>query len=99
MHRELGKWEMHDYIAAVKWLKKQPFVDLERIGVTGGSYGGYIACMALTYGADYFTHGIASYSVTDWKLYDSVYTERFMDTPEENPDGRTARGRGNDKGQ
>jgi dipeptidyl-peptidase-4 len=55
--------------------------------MTGGSYGGYVTCMALTYGADYFTHGIASASVTDWKLYDTHYTERFMDTPAENPDG------------
>ena len=87
MHRNLGKWEMHDYIAAVKWLRKKSFIDSTKIGITGGSYGGYATCMALTAAADYFTHGIASSSVTDWKLYDSVYTERYMDTPEENPEG------------
>lgn len=87
MHRNLGKWEMNDLIAAVKWLREKPFIDPDRIGITGGSYGGYTTCMALTYGADYFTHGIAQYSVTDWKLYDSVYTERYMDTPTENPRG------------
>jgi len=87
MHRNLGKWEMHDYIAAVKWLKTKSFVDPEKIGITGGSYGGYVTCMAMTYGSDYFTHGIANYSVTDWKLYDSVYTERYMDTPSQNPEG------------
>jgi len=87
MHRYLGKWEMHDYIAAVKWLKQKPFVDSSRIGIQGGSYGGYVTCMALTFGADYFTHGNALYSVTDWKLYDSIYTERYMDTPAENPEG------------
>ncbi|MCH7963669.1 MAG: S9 family peptidase [Bacteroidetes bacterium] len=87
MHRNLGKWEMHDYIEAVKWLTEQPFIDSTRIGINGGSYGGYVTCMALTYGAEYFTHGIAEYSGTDWRLYDNVYTERFMDTPEENPDG------------
>jgi dipeptidyl-peptidase-4 len=87
MHRKLGKWEMHDLIAAVKWLRKLPTIDEKRIGITGGSYGGYTTCMALTYGADYFTHGIAGSSVTDWKLYDTVYTERYMDTPEENPEG------------
>ncbi|MFQ5750522.1 MAG: S9 family peptidase [bacterium] len=87
MHRNLGKWEMHDLIAAVKWLRELPFIDPERIGITGGSYGGYTTCMAMTYGADYFTHGIAQYSVTDWKLYDTVYTERYMDTPAENPEG------------
>ncbi len=87
MHRNLGKWEMHDYIAAVKWLRQKSFIDPTKIGITGGSYGGYVTCMALTYGADYFTHGIAQYSVTDWRLYDSIYTERYMDTPEENPEG------------
>ncbi|MBS0012091.1 MAG: S9 family peptidase [Bacteroidales bacterium] len=87
MHRNLGKWEMLDYIEAVKWLREKPFVDTERIGITGGSYGGYTTALALTYGAAYWTHGIAKYSVTDWRLYDSVYTERFMDTPEDNPEG------------
>ena len=87
MHRNLGKWEMHDYIEAVKWLRKKSFIDAEKIGMTGGSYGGYMTCMAITKGADYFTHGIANYSVTDWKLYDNVYTERYMDTPEQNPEG------------
>jgi len=87
MHRNLGKWEMNDLIAAVKWLREQPFIDSTKIGITGGSYGGYTTCMALTYGAGYFTHGIAGSSVTSWKLYDNVYTERYMDTPEQNPEG------------
>jgi dipeptidyl-peptidase-4 len=87
MHRNLGKWEMNDYIEVVKWLRAKPFVDTSKICITGGSYGGYVTCMALTYGADYFTHGIASYSVTDQRLYDSHYTERYMDTPAENPEG------------
>jgi len=87
MHRNLGKWEMNDYIEVVKWLKEKPFVDSTKICITGGSYGGYVACLALTYGADYFTHGLALFSVTDYRLYDSHYTERYMDTPEENPEG------------
>jgi dipeptidyl-peptidase-4 len=87
MHRSLGKWEMHDLIEAVKWLRQKPFIEATKIGITGGSYGGYTTCMALTYGSDYFTHGIASSSVTDWRLYDSVYTERYMDTPAENKEG------------
>jgi len=87
MHRNLGKWEMNDYIEAVKWLKTKQYVDTTKICISGGSYGGYVTAMALTYGADYFTHGIASFSVTDWKLYDTHYTERYMDTPAENPDG------------
>jgi dipeptidyl-peptidase-4 len=87
MHRNLGKWEMFDLIEAVKWLHTKPFVDQTKIGITGGSYGGYTTCMALTYGADYFTHGYARSSVTDWHLYDSVYTERYMDRPSENEEG------------
>ncbi|MBL7112950.1 MAG: S9 family peptidase [Bacteroidales bacterium] len=87
MHRNLGKWEMHDYIEVVKWLEEKPFINGDKIGITGGSYGGYTTCMALTYGADYFNYGIANYSGTDWQLYDNVYTERFMDTPLENPEG------------
>ncbi len=87
MYRNLGKWEMNDYIEAVKWLKQKSFVDSTKIGITGGSYGGYVAALALTYASSYFNYGIAEYSVTDWKLYDDVYTERYMDTPEENPEG------------
>ncbi|MEM6763337.1 MAG: S9 family peptidase [Bacteroidota bacterium] len=87
MHRNLGKWEMHDLIAGVKWLREQPFIDESKIGITGGSYGGYTTLMALTVGADYFTHGVSRAPVSDWRLYDAVYTERYMDTPEENPEG------------
>jgi len=58
--------------------------------MTGGSFGGYMTCMALTYGADVFTYGIANAAVTDWHLYDTHYTERFMDTPQENPEGYKA---------
>jgi dipeptidyl-peptidase-4 len=89
MHRNLGKWEIADLSAAMKWLKTKGFVDSTKIGITGGSYGGYVTCMALTLGSDFFTHGIAEYSVTDWRLYDNVYTERYMDTPAENPEGYT----------
>lgn len=87
MHRNLGKWEMNDYIEVVKWLRAKSFVDTNKICITGGSYGGYATCLALTYGADYFTHGLALFSVTDFRLYDSHYTERYMDTPDENPEG------------
>ena len=90
MHRNLGKWEMHDLIAAAKWFRAQPYVDSTKIGITGGSYGGYTTAMALTYGADYFTHGVARASVTDWRLYDNVYTERYMDEPKNNADGYEA---------
>ena len=75
------------HIEAVKWLRTLPYVDATKICITGGSYGGYVTCMALTYGADYFRYGIANSSVTDWNLYDTHYTERYMDTPTDNPEG------------
>jgi len=87
VYRSLGKWEISDYSDAVRWLRKQSWVDSTRMGITGGSYGGYVTCLALTRGADFWTHGIADYSVTDWRLYDNVYTEKYMDTPVDNPDG------------
>jgi dipeptidyl-peptidase-4 len=87
MHRNLGKWEMFDCIEVVKYLRTCPFLDANRIGITGGSYGGYVTALALTSAPDYFCCGIADYSVIDWKLYDSVYTERYMDTPAENAEG------------
>lgn len=87
MHRKLGTWEIDDMVSAVKWLKKKSFIDSAKIAITGGSYGGYTTSMALVRAGEYFKYGIAKYAVTDWRLYDNVYTERFMDTPEENPEG------------
>jgi len=68
MHRNLGKWEMHDLMAAAQWLRGKPFVAADRFGIVGGSYGGYVTMMALTYGAGMFTYGQAGSSVTDWRL-------------------------------
>lgn len=90
MHRNLGKWEMNDYIEWVEWLRQQPYVDAERILISGGSYGGYMAAMAVTYGAGYFQYAISEYPVIDWALYDSHYTERYMDLPKDNPEGYKA---------
>lgn len=87
LYRSLGKWEILDYIDAVKWLREKPYVDPDRMGITGSSYGGYMTCLALTKGAGYWTHGFAGSSVTDFRLYDNIYTERYMDTPLENPEG------------
>ena len=87
IYRKMGKYEIEDYMDAANSLKAKPYVDGKKIGITGGSFGGYITAMALTYGADVFTHGIANYSVTDWALYDTHYTERFMGTPKNNPEG------------
>lgn len=87
MHRNLGKWEMKDYTTAARWLKAKPWVDNKKLLITGHSYGGYMTCMALTMGAADFDFGIAGAPVTSWELYDSHYTERFMDTPQENSEG------------
>jgi len=87
LHRNLGKWEILDYADAVRWLREKPFIDASKVGITGSSYGGYMTCLALTKGADYWTHGFAGSSVTDWRLYDDIYTERYMDTPQDNPEG------------
>lgn len=90
MHRNLGKWELQDYKTMVKYLIDKGLADPTKICITGFSYGGYMTCLALTAGSDVFTHGMAGGSVTDWRLYDSAYTERFMDTPAENPEGYKA---------
>lgn len=87
LHRNLGKWEMADYIAWVKYLYEKPFVNRDKIAINGGSYGGYITAFALTYGSDYFKYGIADFGVMDWALYDSHYTERYMDRPVDNAEG------------
>ena len=87
MYRCLGKWELADYGSAAAYLRTLPFVDGEKIGITGGSYGGYVAALALTAAPDAFSCGIADFAVSDWLLYDSVYTERYMDLPAENPEG------------
>jgi dipeptidyl-peptidase-4 len=90
MHRRLGTWEVADLQAAARWLRAKPFVAKDRIGITGSSYGGYVTLLALTKGAGSFDYGIAGSPVTDWRLYDTVYTERYMDTPQENPEGYRA---------
>lgn len=87
IHRQLGKYEIEDYMACGRWLKQQSWVAENKLCITGGSFGGYMTCMALTYGASVFDYGLANSSVTDWQLYDSHYTERFMKTPKENPEG------------
>lgn len=87
MYHNFGYWEMKDYAAMVKWLIANGNADPTKICITGFSYGGYLTCYALTYGADVFTHGMAGGSVTDWSLYDTHYTERYMGTLADNPDG------------
>ena len=86
-YHNLGYWEMKDYSTMVKWLIEKANADPTKICITGFSYGGYMSCYALTYGSDVFTHGMAGGSVTDWNFYDSHYTERYMGTPANNPEG------------
>ncbi|MEZ5015279.1 MAG: S9 family peptidase [Chitinophagales bacterium] len=83
----LGKYETDDQIEAAKWLAKQNYVDGSRIGIWGWSYGGYMSSLCITRGADQFKMAIAVAPVTNWKFYDSIYTERYMGTPESNPNG------------
>ena len=87
MHRNLGYWEMEDYMAMAKWFINNGHADPARVGITGFSYGGYLSAYALTYGSDVFTHGMAGGTVADWSLYDTHYGERFMGTPQNNPEG------------
>lgn len=84
---QLGKYETDDQIAAAQWLAKQSYVDGTRIGIWGWSYGGYMAGLCITRGADVFKTAISVAPVTNWKYYDNIYTERYMGTLETNPTG------------
>ncbi len=87
VHRNLGRYELQDYIYWAKYLQSLGYVDSNKIGITGFSYGGTMTALALTDGAEYFRFGIAGAGVYDWLLYDSHYTERYMDHPDDNPEG------------
>jgi len=84
---QLGKLETEDMIACAKTVGDWSFVDENRVGVQGWSYGGYMTSLCMTKGADVFKMGIAVAPVTNWRWYDNIYTERFMRTPQENPNG------------
>ncbi|MCF8465160.1 MAG: S9 family peptidase [Flavobacteriales bacterium] len=86
-YKQLGRLEIEDYIETAKYLGKLEYVNAQRIGMYGWSYGGYMSSLAVTKGADFFSMAIAVAPVTNWRFYDSVYTERFMRTPQENPKG------------
>ncbi len=86
IYRNLGELELQDLEDAARWLGQQPWADADRIGLWGWSYGGYFTAYALTH-SSLFKAGIAGAPVTDWRNYDSIYTERYMDTPQSNPDG------------
>ncbi len=86
-YMKLGQVEIDDHVAFVKALGQRPYVDTTRVGVTGHSYGGYFTCMALLRYPDVFHVGVAGAPVTDWRNYDSIYTERYMRRPQDNPEG------------
>ena len=87
IYHRFGKVELEDQLAGVKWLSNQPYIDRSRVGIWGWSFGGYMTCVAMLRGGGIFKAGFAGAPVTDWRRYDTIYTERYMGTPQENPDG------------
>lgn len=85
--KELGKYEVEDQIAAAKKLGSENFIDASRIGIWGWSYGGFMSSNCILKGNDVFSTAIAVAPVTNWRFYDSIYTERYMTTPQENASG------------
>jgi dipeptidyl-peptidase-4 len=86
----MGHVEVQDQVKGVEFLRSLPFVDAQRIGIFGWSYGGYMALMCLMQAPDAFAAGVSGAPVTDWALYDTHYTERYLSTPQLNPDGYRA---------
>jgi dipeptidyl-peptidase-4 len=87
IYHDLGRVELEDQLVGVQYLRSLPFVDPDRLGITGWSYGGYMTLYAVTHAPDVFKAAVAGAPVTDWKHYDTIYTERYMGTPEGNPEG------------
>ncbi|MGY0637090.1 MAG: DPP IV N-terminal domain-containing protein [Paraglaciecola chathamensis] len=90
LYKKMGSTEVDDQIAGVKFLRKLPYVDPERIGIYGHSYGGYMSLMSMFKAGEYFKAGVAGAPVTDWALYDTHYTERYMGNPKEDEDAYIA---------
>lgn len=89
IYQRMGEIEVQDQVAGVKYLHTLPFVDKNRVGIYGHSYGGYMAIMAMFKAGDYFQAGVSGAPVTDWLLYDTHYTERYMGHPKDNAEGYT----------
>jgi dipeptidyl-peptidase 4 len=87
IHKRLGEVELSDQLAGLDYLKTLPFVDTDRAGIYGHSYGGFMAALALLKAPDRFKVGVSGSPVTEWGRYDTGYTERYMATPAENPAG------------
>ena len=85
--KELGKYEVEDQIAAAKKLAELPYINKNKIGIWGWSYGGFMSTNCILKGNDIFSMAIAIAPVTSWRFYDSIYTERYMQTPQENASG------------
>ncbi|NIR51391.1 S9 family peptidase, partial [candidate division KSB1 bacterium] len=86
-YKNLGHWEVHDQIEAAEYFGSLSYIDKERIGIFGWSYGGYMASFCLFKGNDVFKMAISGAPVTHWRFYDTIYTERYMQTPQLNPKG------------
>ena len=87
IYQQMGKYEAMDQIAAANWLKTLSYVDGSRIGIWGWSFGGYLSALSMFTSNEVFKMAISVAPVTNWRYYDNIYTERFMRTPQENPDG------------
>jgi len=90
IYRQLASVEVSDFVEWAKWLQSLPYVKAEKIGVEGFSFGGTMTALLVATASDYYHYGIAGGGVYDWMLYDTHYTERFMSTPQDNPEGYAA---------
>jgi dipeptidyl-peptidase-4 len=87
---ELGKAALDDQLAGIEYLRTLPYIDASRIGSDGKSFGGYMTLYALINAPEVFAAGVAGSAPTDWRYYDTIYTERYMRTPSQNPEGYAA---------
>jgi len=87
IYQNLGHYETIDQVAAARYMASQPWVDADRIGIWGWSFGGYEVLMAMSHPDSHYAAGVSIAPVTSWRFYDTIYAERYMRTPQENPDG------------
>ena len=87
LYKQFGEMELRDQVTGANWLKRQPWVNENRVGIKGYSYGGYMSLMVMFKAPGVFAAGVSGAPVTDFGLYDTHYTERFLSTPQKNPDG------------
>ncbi len=87
IYQNLGHYETIDQVAAARYMASQPWVDADRIGIWGWSFGGYEVLMAMSHPDSHYAAGVSIAPVTSWRFYDTIYAERFMRTPQENPEG------------